>query len=67
MDDVQTVLDLLWQVLDVLAVLGGEEHCLDAGAEGADEFLLDAADGGDTAAEGDFALEGGLVSAVVRA
>lgn len=55
-DDMQAVLDLLRQVPNVLAVLGRQEDRLDARAEGADEFLLDAPDGRYAAAEGDFAL-----------
>lgn len=56
MEDLESVLDLLRKVLDVLAVLGRQEHRLDAGSEGPDEFLLDTSDGGDAPAQGDFAL-----------
>ena len=54
--NLQTVLDFLWQVLDVLAVLSGQKDSFDAGSEGANELLLDSADGGDAPAKRDFAL-----------
>lgn len=58
-ENLQAVLDLLWKVLDVLAVLGRQQHRLDAGPQRANQLLLDAADGRDAAAEGYFALEEG--------
>ena len=50
MDDFETILHLLGQVLDVLAVLGRQQHRLDAGAQGANQLLLDSSDGGDASA-----------------
>lgn len=56
MDNLQPILDLLRQVLDVLAVLGGQQHRLDARSERPDQFLLDSPDGRDASAQGNFAL-----------
>jgi hypothetical protein len=56
MQNLQAVLDLLRQVLDVLAVLGRQQHRLDAGTEGADQLLLDPADGRDASAQGNLTL-----------
>lgn len=56
MKDLQTVLDLLWQVLDVLPVLRREEYRFNARSECPDQFLLDTSDGGDSTSEGYLAL-----------
>jgi hypothetical protein len=50
MDNLYPVLDLLGQVLDILAVLRRKEHRLDTRPEGADQFLLDSSDGRDASA-----------------
>lgn len=42
-ENLQAVLDLLWQLLDVLPVGRGQQHRFDASRECADEFLLDPA------------------------
>lgn len=47
MQNLQALLDLLGQVLDILAILCRQQHRLDAGAESANQFLLDTADGRD--------------------
>lgn len=56
MYDLQSVLHFLRQVLNVLAVLCGKQHRLDACTKSSNEFLLDATNGSDTSAKGNFAL-----------
>lgn len=44
MDNVQAILDFLWQVLDVFAVLGRQDDGLDTSPKRPDQLLLDAPD-----------------------
>lgn len=56
MENFQAILDLLWQVLDIFAVLCRQQDCLDTSSECADKLLLDSSDSGNAASERDFAL-----------
>src|SRR3989338_1259749 len=56
--DLHVLGDVLGEFFPILAVLGGEDDGLDAGATGGDGLFLDAADGEDLAVERDFAGHG---------
>ena len=57
--NIDAVADLGWELGNVAPVLRRYDGRLDAGAQRADELLLDTTNGQDASAERDFALEGG--------
>jgi hypothetical protein len=56
-DNLQSILDFLRQVLDILAILCRKQDCFDACAKSTDELFLDATNSRNPSAEGNFALD----------
>lgn len=57
-DNLHFLLNLIRHILDILTVMRGEQDSLDARAMCPDEFLLDATDGHDAAAQANFSRHG---------